>query len=113
MHEISIAENILNIVENVAKEKNLKLIDKIVLEIGKFSGVVPSLLQFALEQVKKDTIIEKTEIEIHTPPLILCCRHCDMEYFGDIEDLRCPVCSKENFDILQGKKMLVKTIIGE
>ena len=83
------------------------------LEIGQFSGVEPELLHFAFEWVCKGTIIEKTEIEILTPPLLLYCRHCEIEYLGELEDLRCPVCLGEEFATLQGRDMLVKSIIGD
>ena len=82
------------------------------MEIGQFSGVEPDLLQFAFEVINKGTIMEKTEVEILTPPLLLYCRSCEVEYLGELEDLRCPVCLGEDFDVLQGREMLVKSIVG-
>ena len=112
MHEVGIAENILCIVKDVAQKQNLRYIKKVVLEIGQFSGVVPALLRFALEWACRDSIMEKTEIEVISPALRLCCQHCKTEYSADMEDLRCPVCKGEDFDTLQGREMLVKAIIG-
>ncbi len=112
MHEVSIAENILRIVENVAREHHFGHIEKVVLEIGQFSGVEADLLRYAFEIIHKGTLIEDTDIEILTPPLLLYCRNCEIEYLGELEDLRCPVCLGEQFDILQGREMLVKSITG-
>ncbi len=112
MHEVSIAENIIRIVENVAQEHHLGRIDKVVLEIGQFSGVEVELLRYAFEIINKGTLIEKAEIEILSPPLLLYCRQCETEYLGELDDLRCPVCLGEQFETLQGREMLVKSIVG-
>ena len=82
------------------------------LEIGQFSGVEPELLRHAFAVIKKGTILEPAEIQMQTPPLLLYCRVCENEYLGDIDELRCPLCLKEEFDILRGREMVVKSIIG-
>lgn len=82
------------------------------LEIGQFSGVEPELLRYAFEVIHTGTILEKAEIEILTPPLLLYCRSCETEYLAELEDLRCPVCLGEQFEVLQGREMLVKSIVG-
>jgi hydrogenase nickel incorporation protein HypA/HybF len=112
IHEVSIAENILEIVEEVAKQHQLERIEKVVLEIGQFSGVEPDLLRFAFQVIVDNTLLQNTEIEILTPPLVLYCRSCETEYLGEMEDLRCPVCLGEEFDVRQGKEMLVRSIVG-
>ncbi len=83
-----------------------------VLEIGQFSGVEPELLRFAFKVIKKGTILEQAEIEMEVPPLLLYCRECETEYLGEIDELRCPACLKEKFNVLQGRKMLVRSIVG-
>ena len=82
------------------------------LEIGAFSGVEPELLQFAFSIIKKNTILEDSEIKINVPPLILFCNNCETDYLGDLEDLRCPVCLGEDFKVHQGRELRVKSIVG-
>jgi len=103
----------LRIVESAAEENHLLRVHKVILEIGQFAGVIIPSLEFAFSVIKKDTILENTEIEINSPPLLLSCHACEAEYLADLEDLSCPVCQAEDFDILQGREMLVKSIIGE
>jgi len=74
--------------------------------------VVPSL-EFAFSVIRKGTLLENAEIEIQTPPLLLRCNSCEAEYIGDLDDLVCPVCGTEKFEILMGMDMLVKSISGE
>jgi hydrogenase nickel insertion protein HypA len=84
-----------------------------VLEIGQFSGVEVGPLEFAFGVFKKGTILEYAEIEVLTPPLLLLCKRCENEYLADFEDLRCPTCLDQVFDILQGQDLMVKSIVGE
>ena len=112
MHEVSIAENILQIVEDTASANHLGRVVHVTLEIGQFSGVEPDLLRFAFEVIGKGTLMQDSEIEIITPPLLLYCHTCETEYLGELDDLRCPACLGEQFDVLQGREMLVRSITG-
>lgn len=69
-------------------------------------------MRFAFEVIKKGTILERAEIEMQIPPLLLYCRECENEYLGEMDDLRCPVCLKEQFRVLQGREMVVRSIEG-
>ena len=82
------------------------------MEIGAFSGVEPELLQFSFSVIKKKTILKEAELVIAVSPLLLYCRDCETDYLGDVEDLRCPVCLGENYDIKQGRELKVKAISG-
>ncbi len=89
------------------------IVNKIVLEIGQFSSVEVGPLEFAFDAFKKGTILEQAEIGALTPPLLLLCKNCENKYLADFEDLRCPACLDQSFDILQGKDLMVKSIVGE
>ncbi len=102
----------MTIAGRAARENGLRRITRVVLEIGQFSGVEPELLRFAFEVIKKGTILEQAEIEMQSPPLLLYCRECENEYLGELDDLRCPVCLKEQFRVLQGREMVVRSIEG-
>ncbi len=82
------------------------------LEIGQFSGVNTGAMDFAFSVIGKGTILEDAEIIYQSPPLMLYCNNCENEYLGDFEDLRCPVCMGTDFEIIHGREMVVKSIIG-
>ena len=88
-------------------------ITQLVLEIGQFSGVESGALEFAFNLLKKGTILAEAEIIYLTPPLVLFCKNCENEYIGDWEDLRCPSCLETQFEVIQGREMIVKSIEGE
>ncbi len=112
MHEAGIARNVIRIVEEVAQKNDLACVSKVVLEIGQFSGVEIGALEFAFSAFKRGTILQDAEIEYLTPPLTLFCKECENEYLGDFDDLRCPACMGTHFDIIQGREMVVKSIVG-
>ena len=87
-------------------------VSRIVLEIGPFSGVQVGALEFAFTAFKNGTILESAEFEYQTPPLLLYCKKCENEYVGDWEDLRCPVCMGTEFEIIQGRELIIKSIAG-
>ena len=70
-------------------------------------------LIFALDALRDNTILSKSEIIINTTPLLMYCLNCRNEYAGAPDDLICPGCMKANFDIKQGQELLVKAIHGE
>jgi hydrogenase nickel incorporation protein HypA/HybF len=103
----------LRIVEEAAKTNHLSCVSKVVLEIGQFSGVEIGALAFAFDAFKDGSVLETAEIEYLSPPLILFCKLCENEYLGDWEDLQCPACLGTDFDIIQGRELMIKSIAGD
>jgi hydrogenase nickel incorporation protein HypA/HybF len=64
MHELSIAEELLNIITEKARQAGIGKISRINLRIGEFSGVLPDALVFAFEMLSRDTISQGARIEI-------------------------------------------------
>lgn len=112
MHEAGIARNVIRIVEEAARKNELTRISKVVLEIGQFSGVEIEALEFAFSAFKRGTILQDATIEYLTPPLTLFCKECENQYLADFDDLRCPACMGTHFEIIQGREMVVKAIVG-
>lgn len=112
MHEASIVRNVIRIVEEAAQKNGLASISKVVLEIGQFSGVEIEALEFAFSAFKHDTILQDAIIEYLTPPLTLFCKECENQYLGDFDDLRCPACMGTHFEVIHGREMVVKSIVG-
>jgi hydrogenase nickel incorporation protein HypA/HybF len=113
VHEVGIAERVLRIVEQTMEEHGLTVARTVVMEIGKLSGVDREALEFAFEVVAPDTVLAGAEIQIVVPPILLGCRACSREYSAEIEDTRCPFCGSVDFDVLQGRELVVKSVAGE
>jgi hydrogenase nickel incorporation protein HypA/HybF len=113
MHEAGIAESILGIANDVARENSLAHISTINVQIGQFTGIEADSLDFAFQLMTKETLAEGAELVIERTPLLLRCKSCEGEYSGEPDNLICPLCGAEDFMILQGREMVVKSITGE
>lgn len=113
IHEVGIAESMLQIVQQAAEQNKLQKITGLLIEIGQFSGVEPHALEFAWEFVNQGTIAEGSTLEILRPSLLLFCQNCEKEYEGTLEDFHCPNCHSEQFVIRRGREMLVRSITGD
>ena len=113
MHELSIAANIIEIVEENATQNKSDRVVLLELEIGEMSGIISEALKMALEISVKGTIIENTEIKIYEVPGEAQCNNCK-EIFA-IHDLYslCPRCNSNDNRITKGKEMKIKSITFE
>ena len=92
MHEMAIAESILNIALDYAENNNATKIDVITLKIGDMSGVEMEALNMAFKILTKDTIAEESKLIVHRVPIIAICNKCGKEFHIDHYNFFCPEC---------------------
>ncbi len=110
MHEFFVVQNILKSVEEILKDYPGKRVDRMVLLIGKFSGIEVELLKEALSFFKKGTPLEKAEIVFEMEELKIRCRDCGKESIKEKLEMICPFCGGLNTEIISGDKMLLKRL---
>ena len=113
MHEFSLAQNIIEIVDESLKKNGAAKASEINLEVGILSGVEIPALEMALESLKPNSVIEDAEIKLIITKAMDICRQCKHEYFPEELFSPCPKCSTYNPDIIAGKELLVKSIVAE
>ncbi len=110
MHELSIAENIIEIVVEAAAKENASAVSRIILDIGRLSGIEKDALQFAMNVVIKGTIAEHAEIILNDIVGRAHCAGCGQDsVINDFFEL-CPHCNSHELEILSGKEMKVSKI---
>jgi hydrogenase nickel incorporation protein HypA/HybF len=77
MHEISIAESIVQIAEAKAREQNARSIQVIKLRLGTFTTIVPDALQFAFEICRQGTLSRDARLDIEIVPMVVRCVVCE------------------------------------
>ena len=92
MHEMAIAEGILNIAFDYAKQNNASKITKITLKIGDISGVELEALNMSFDVLTKDTIAEGSELIVHMIPIVGQCNKCGKEFHIEHYNFFCPEC---------------------
>ena len=93
MHEMSIAQSVLDIAFREMEQRAATKLRKIKISIGEFSGVVKEALEFAFEVLGPDTPASGAEIEIEVLPLTAECPDCGPATcrLNDL-NLTCPGC---------------------
>ena len=93
MHELAIAESVLDIAFGEMDRRAATRLNKVKLTIGELSGVVREALEFAFSVLKPDTRAADAEFEIEVVPLTAECSNCGPArcLLCDL-DLICPTC---------------------
>jgi len=113
MHELSLMNNVIDILHDVAKKNKLKKVTKVKLEIGQMMQVVPHVLVFAYETVTKGTIFEGSKLDIEIIPIKTVCADCKKEFDVDDNIYICPNCGSKNLGLVTGKELLIKSMEGD
>ncbi|MGM0672428.1 MAG: hydrogenase maturation nickel metallochaperone HypA [Pseudomonadota bacterium] len=76
MHEISLAEGILRIIEDQAANRGFRRVLRVRLEIGELAGVEVEALRFAFDAVKNNSRAQGAVLEIEAAPGEGWCMDC-------------------------------------
>ena len=66
MHEMSLCESVLDILEQQAREQNYCKVTKVWLEIGALSSVEADAMRFCFDAVMQGSLADKARLEIIT-----------------------------------------------
>jgi len=110
MHEVSIAQSIVSIVEKSLPENNSKKVTSVYLTIGRLSGIEIEALKFAFSFVKENTALEQAELVINILNGSAICNDCGTEFELSEYATPCPKCGSFSLKIVQGKETQVTQI---
>jgi len=110
MHEMSLAEGVLQLVEDAARAQDFSRVTAVWLEIGELSGVEVEAMRFCFDAVMRDSIAEGARLEIIATPGSGWCMQCSKtvpmrEVFGE-----CPDCGSHQMQVTGGTEMRVKEL---
>ena len=107
MHELSIAQEVIRIVEERARIHGGGRVTLLRLSVGELSGVVPEALRFALEACSRGTHSEGMRVEIDNTPARAECRNCHAEWHFGSDRIECPECRGTKIEIRGGDDLRV------
>ncbi len=113
MHEMSLAEGILQIVEEAAQQQGFAKVSEVRLEIGALSGVEPDALTFCLDVVFRGSVAEDARVELERIPGQGFCLACgETVEIAALYDA-CPKCGSYQVQASGGTEMRVKDLLVE
>jgi hydrogenase nickel incorporation protein HypA/HybF len=108
MHELSIAQSILDIIrEHVPDERS---VTSIRLRIGEMSGVVPDSLEFCFTAITQETPLAGARLEIDHIPFVLFCNSCRKELRSEPGIALCAACGSYDTRTVSGTELQVVEI---
>jgi len=106
MHELSIAQNILEIISEQCTKSGYSRIETVNLRIGRASGIMSDALLFAFDAIKSDSIAQGALLHIEEVPVSGRCSDCRSDFIVKEEYiLSCPLCGGSSFSMFAGREM--------
>ncbi|UCD64103.1 MAG: hydrogenase maturation nickel metallochaperone HypA [Candidatus Zixiibacteriota bacterium] len=105
MHELAIANSIVDTVLDEAARRNLKAITAVGLRVGDLTDIVPEALEFGFSAIISNTPLQGVRLEIERVPLGGTCRACSESF--DIKEMvfACPRCGSGKIKIDRGEEL--------
>ncbi len=108
MHELSIAQSIVDAVEIRATECNAAHVKRVRLRIGEAIGVVIDSLTFCFEMLtESEPLLEGAKLVVDTAPHRAQCRHCAREFPVMQFVAQCPTCGEWSDEIVSGTELQI------
>jgi hydrogenase nickel incorporation protein HypA/HybF len=107
MHEMSIAQGLLDIVKEEMEKHRATVLRSVRLNIGQLSAIVPESLSFCFEVMTTGTELEGARLEMEIIPLRGVCRACKREFEIKNYAFECPYCSSRDIETVSGQELSI------
>lgn len=110
MHEMSLAEGIVQVLETEGTKQGFTQVKTVWLEIGALAGVEVSALEFAFEVVRRGTLAENAQLVIINLPAQVWCMPCAQGVEVRQRFEACPLCGSYQLQVSSGDEMRIKEL---
>jgi hydrogenase nickel incorporation protein HypA/HybF len=110
MHELSLAQGIIDIVHRSLPPENSQMVSVVRLKIGDLAGVVIESLEFCFTALVRETLLDGAILQIDRVPVQAVCLTCSSTFTVNEDLYRCPQCGAGQLDIISGRELQVTEI---
>jgi hydrogenase nickel incorporation protein HypA/HybF len=110
MHELSICQQIIKQVDEIALQNNAVTVESITLQLGPLSGVEAALLKQAFPFAAAQTLAENAELIIEECPVVILCQTCGAKSNAATNKLVCSQCGDYHTQLVSGDEMLLASV---
>ncbi|MEW6186571.1 MAG: hydrogenase maturation nickel metallochaperone HypA [Thermodesulfobacteriota bacterium] len=110
MHEMSLVQNIIDIVEQEMERHGVEQLKAIHLAVGRMSAVVPEQMTLCFEILTSKTKLAGTALKMRMVPITYQCGACEREFTSEGIVSQCPSCSSENLEMIFGRELKIESI---
>lgn len=110
VHEMSLCEGVLRILEEQAVIQDYSRVRKVTLEIGMLSTAVPESMEMCFEAVTRGTLADGARLEIVRTPGEAWCRKCSVTVPVKEHYSPCPHCGGFDMELRAGDGLRIKEL---
>jgi len=110
MHELSLCEGILQVLEDNAGTQGYQRVKTVWLEIGRLSGVEVEAMRFSFEVVTKGSLADHASLEIIDVPGEAWCMQCSKAVPVQQRFDACPDCGSYQLQVTGGEELKIKEL---
>jgi hydrogenase nickel incorporation protein HypA/HybF len=110
VHEMSLAESVLQIVRDAARSEGFSRVKTVHLEIGQLAGVEPEAMRFCFDVVARSTLADQARLEIIATPGAGWCMICGRQVAIAARFDACPDCGSHQVQATAGTEMRVREL---
>jgi hydrogenase nickel incorporation protein HypA/HybF len=113
MHEMSIAQSILDIIFQESQNHKVSRVLSVSLKLGELSAVQSESLRFCFELLSKGTLVEGAKLDIERVQVTCQCQECGSKFSVQELVFTCPSCNSPKIDMLSGRELSVESFEAE
>jgi hydrogenase nickel incorporation protein HypA/HybF len=111
MHELSMAESIVEAVTESAAAYPGARVKQVRLRVGALAAIVEDSLQFCWEIVTEGTPLAGSMLAVSLLPVVVHCAQCGMDSeLEGVQSFCCPRCGEPAADLRQGRELEIESI---
>ena len=110
MHEMSLAEGVLQVIEDAARAQGFARVRTVWLEIGRLAAVDAEAMRFCFDAVTRGSVAEGSRLEIVDTAGSGWCMQCSCSIPVQALYDPCPKCGSHQLQVTGGTEMRVKEI---
>lgn len=110
MHELSVAQALVEQIEAIVREQQAEAATAFRLRIGPLAGVVPELLASALPLAAAGSRLEHARIDFVEAPVRVRCQSCGAETEAAMNRLLCGACGDWHTQLISGDELILESV---
>ena len=110
MHELSVAQNIIEIIQQSVSKQSWNQVRAVHVEIGAMAGIVPDSLKFSFEAITEESAFRGSQLIIECIPFRIHCCSCSADTENEDGFAVCGECGCTNVKIVSGTELQIKNI---
>jgi len=110
MHEMSLCEGVVQLIEEQAAVQQFTRVNTVWLEIGALAGVETEAMRFSFDAVAKGTLVDGARLEIIDIAGRAICPACTRTVNISARFDDCPACGHYPLELIAGDEMRIKEL---